>query len=74
MGNCNFKADKDKDSVNGIAQQFLLIGTYYSHNQELVLVLICNRKRRIWKSVESREKKGKRNICNERNVESKGNG
>ena len=55
MGNCNFKAEKDKDSVSGkynihtINNIFIL---YYSLNEEPFLIPVRNRKRRIWKGVE----------------------
>jgi hypothetical protein len=50
MGNCNFKAEKDKDSVNGTLPS---PDSLYSDLEEPVLVLVCDRARGLWKSLES---------------------
>ena len=75
MGNCNFKAEKDKDSVNGIiiahCSHFL---TFLSNFEKPFPVPICHWKGGLWQSVESGKKERERGLCNERNVESSGDG
>lgn len=85
MGNCNFKADKDKDSVNGtISLQFpppflplipsLAMIHFFSCFQELVLVLVCYWQGRLRKSLEGREKERKGNLRNEGDVQGSSHG
>jgi hypothetical protein len=77
MGNCNFKADKDKESIAGTKYSNTYMSesltSYNSYLKESLLVLICNWKGRFRESMESRIKERKRNICYERNVESESN-
>lgn len=74
MGNCNFKAEKDKESVSGNDPypnaniEYIITLTTYSYIKESVLISICHWKRWLWESLESRKKKGKGNFCNEGDV------
>ena len=79
MGNCNFKAEKDKDSVNGrliyiIINLPLLINTLYSYIEEPVLISLCNWEGGFWKSVACGEEKGERDIRYEGDVQGESHG
>ena len=77
MGNCNFKTEKDKESVPGmLLSQIIIYQAYpkYSNHKKSFSISICSWKRWLWEGVESWKEKREIIIRNERNVESKNNG
>ena len=67
MGNCNFKAEKDKESVSGKNLDYLL-NYFNSIIKESIPVSICHRKRRLWKSLEGGKEEREGDLRNEGDV------
>jgi hypothetical protein len=65
MGNCNFKTEKDKDSVAG--KKTILI-FFYSNFEESVPVPVRNRPWRLRQGVACGKEEGEGGLCDEGNV------
>ena len=67
MGNCNFKAEKDKESVSS-KNLVYQVNYFNSIIKESIPVSICHRQRRLWKSLEGGKEEREGDIRNEGDV------